>query len=215
MTKISRIRRSRDSWKDKATERSEQVREFRKTKARHQSKDRGVASASRDAGERVRAEKKRAPRLRSGGGEILSLEEASQTRVLCISLVLQAMVSFRAVPRILGLFRDRGYIDLDWVPHFTSVINWTLRYGLCSLEQVKPLQKPWLAIVDHSIDIGVKKVLVVLRVELSALRDRDSAVCLEDCECIGLQITEHTDAETVYDQMKTVFLRSGRSGGDR
>lgn len=34
MTPLSRMRRSRDSWKSKATERAEQLREYRKTKAR-------------------------------------------------------------------------------------------------------------------------------------------------------------------------------------
>ena len=36
MNKLSRMRRSRDSWKGKATSRAEQLREFRKTKARQQ-----------------------------------------------------------------------------------------------------------------------------------------------------------------------------------
>ncbi|MCP4407456.1 MAG: hypothetical protein GY807_06800 [Gammaproteobacteria bacterium] len=36
MNKLSRMRRSRDSWKGKATTRAEQLREFRKTKVRHQ-----------------------------------------------------------------------------------------------------------------------------------------------------------------------------------
>ncbi len=38
MNKVSRMRRSRDSWKSKATDRAEQLREFRKTKARQQRK---------------------------------------------------------------------------------------------------------------------------------------------------------------------------------
>jgi predicted nuclease with TOPRIM domain len=36
MHKLSRMRRSRDSWKGKATYRAEQLRELRKTKARQQ-----------------------------------------------------------------------------------------------------------------------------------------------------------------------------------
>ncbi len=38
MTKLSRMRRSRDSWKTKAVNRAEQLRELRKTKARQQQK---------------------------------------------------------------------------------------------------------------------------------------------------------------------------------
>jgi len=36
MNKVTRMKRSRDSWKDKATARGEQLREFRKTKTRYQ-----------------------------------------------------------------------------------------------------------------------------------------------------------------------------------
>jgi hypothetical protein len=130
--------------------------------------------------------------------------------VLCILLVLQAVVLFRAVPRILQLFDHQGYVKLGWIPHFTSVINWTLRWGLALLNQVKPVEQPWLAILDHSIDSGVKKVLVVLRVPLQALAGRrGSAIRLADCECIGLQVTEHTDGETVCQALRTIFARAG------
>ncbi len=83
------------------------------------------------------------------------------------------------------------------MPHFTSVINWTLRLGLGLLKQVKPINKPWVAIIDHSIDIGTKKALVVLRVTLDALSRRGSAICLEDCECVGLKVSEKVDGESI------------------
>ena len=38
MTPLARVKKSRDSWKDKATERAEQIREFRKTSQRHRSR---------------------------------------------------------------------------------------------------------------------------------------------------------------------------------
>ena len=101
-----------------------------------------------------------------------------EVRTLCIFLVLQSVVSFRSVPRIIELFRERTAYGLQWRPHFTSVINWTLRLGLGLLKQVKPISVPWLAIVDHSIDIGTKKALVVLRVTVDALSKRGSAIQL-------------------------------------
>ena len=42
MNKLSRLRRSRDSWKRKASERAEQLRDFRKTKARYQKRLEGL-----------------------------------------------------------------------------------------------------------------------------------------------------------------------------
>ena len=118
-------------------------------------------------------------------------------------------MSFRAVPRILRLLCELGHLSLRWVPHFTSVINWTLRLGLAALNQVAPRATPWLAIIDHSIDIGVKKALVVLRVPLEALGRRGSAIQLEDCECIGLRVSEHTDGESVATALTEVFGLAG------
>lgn len=95
-----------------------------------------------------------------------------QTRTVCLGLVMQAVIAFRAVPRVLGVFDAWGSAWPSWVPHFSSVINWTLRVGLALLDHVKPMDKPWLAISDHSLAIGIQKVLVVLRVPMDALAHR-------------------------------------------
>jgi len=145
----------------------------------------------------------------AAAGNLVDLAEARQVRTLCVSLVLQAVVSFRSVPRILALFRAEALLGIDWVPHFTSVINWTLRVGLGLLRQVAPIDPPWVAIIDHSIDIGTKKALVVLRVPLAALSQRGSAIQLGDCECVGLTIAETVNGETVARQLEAIFQRSG------
>ncbi len=124
-------------------------------------------------------------------------------------IVLQACVSFRAVPRILNIFRAGGFFPGAWVPHFTSVINWTLRLGLFRLQSVKPITDRWIAIIDHSIDIGVKKVLVVLRVPIGILQEKGQALNLSDCECIGVHVSDQTDFETVARQLTETFKRSG------
>ena len=113
------------------------------------------------------------------------------------------------MPRILDLLCELEQLSLRWVPHFTSVINWTVRFGLARLKQVERLGRPWLAIIDLSIDIGVKKALVVLRVPLDALARRGSAIQLEDCECIGLRVTEHTDGDTVARALRQIFAIAG------
>lgn len=135
------------------------------------------------------------------------------TRMLCILLVLQAVVSFRAVPRILELFCRMDYCKLQWIPHFTSVINWNLRYGLSKLNQVNHVSEKWLAIIDCSIDIGIKKVLVVLRVSIDGLLQRNNAIELEDCECIGLEVMETVNGETVKEKLTDIFRLAGVPAG--
>jgi len=107
------------------------------------------------------------------------------------------------------LFHQQTALNITWIPHFTSVINWTLRLGLGLLKQVKPIDSPWLAIIDHSIDIGTKKALVVLRVTVDALSQKEGAIQLSDCECIGLTVSEIVNGETTAKDLKTIFNQSG------
>jgi len=130
--------------------------------------------------------------------------------VLCVLLTLNAVVSYRSVPRILELFQSKTNYSVGWVPHFTSVINWSLRLGLGLLSQVETITKPWVAIIDHSIDIGTKKALVVLRVELDALSKRGSAIRLEDCECIGLTVSDKVTGDTLCPELEEIFSRAGQ-----
>lgn len=132
---------------------------------------------------------------------------------LCILLVLNAVIAYRSVPRTLQLFQTYFPSATFRIPHFTSVINWTLRLGFGLLSQVKPLNTPWLAIIDHSIDIGTKKALVVLRVPLNVLSQRAGALQRSDCECIGLQVAETVNGESIQADLTTIFNQAGCPAG--
>lgn len=140
---------------------------------------------------------------------VIDLSEARLTRALCVLLVIQAVVSYRSVPRILSLFKTERMPELTWIPHFTSVINWTLRLGLGLLNQVKAITPAWLAIIDHSIDIGTKKVLVVLRVPMDVLANKAAALQLQDCECIGLKVCEQVNGERIALDLASIFTQAG------
>ncbi len=120
------------------------------------------------------------------------------------------MVSYRSIPRILELFKLTTPLELNWRPNFTSVINWTLRLGLGLLKQVEPITKPWIAIIDHSIDIGTKKTMVVLRITVEALLTRGNAIQLQDCQCIGLTVSEKVTGETISPVLEKIFAQAGK-----
>lgn len=141
--------------------------------------------------------------------KVVGLREAEQVRALCIVWVLQGVVSFRSVPRLLRAVNDILGSICSWVPHFTSVINWTQRIGLGLLGAVAPCSSPWIALMDMSIDIGTKKALVVLRVKMEALALKKRALDLSDCECIGVHILEHTCGEHIAESLETIFAQSG------
>ena len=140
---------------------------------------------------------------------VIDITQAQQIRVLSVLLVLEAVVSYRSVPRILELFNLKTPLELPWIPHFTSVINWSLRVGLGLLRQVCPTCEPWIAIIDYSIDIGTKKALVVLRVKTPTLLQRGGAIQLQDCECIGVKVCETVNHETVCKDLEEIFAISG------
>ncbi len=128
---------------------------------------------------------------------------------MCVFIILQGVVSYRSVPRILALFNKVTPLTLGWIPHFTSVINWTLRLGLGLLKQVKPIEQPWIAILDHSIDIGTKKAFVVLRVAIDVLAKKGQAIGLKDCECVGLKISEKVNGESIACELEEIFTQAG------
>ena len=62
-------------------------------------------------------------------------------------MVIEGIISFRAVPRIWGVLQRLGWAKIQ-IPHFTSVIHWTLRAGMAVFNAVGRTVEPWLAIID-------------------------------------------------------------------
>jgi len=202
--KISKLTRSRNDWKAKAKNRGSHIRGFRKQVRAYQKRQ------VRDQQEIDRLENE-ITQLRA------ALRDAERTRVtgammpyrtLCVLLVVGSIVSFRSVPRIMQVFQPWLWAQVR-IPHFTSVINWTLRAGIALFEQVSTLSEPWVAILDCSIDIGTRKALVVLRVALSALQRKQGAIGPRDCECIGLEVSHQWNGLRVSEALSRIFAKTG------
>ena len=222
MLQIEKVLKGRDNWKTKAVERATELRESRKTEKRHLKK---IAELKRQlheseciieekktiifTHEKTIAAQQSTSQPPAHTSNVIDIRQAGQTRPLCVMLILEAVVSFRSVPRILELFNAKTSCNLPWIPHFTSVINWVLRVGLGCLEQVDFINQPWLAIIDHSIDIGTKKALVVLRVPIDTLSKRGSAIQLKDVECIGLTVHDTINGDVVRDDLEKIFAKAG------
>lgn len=204
MNILSRVRESRGEWKKKAVSRATLVRDLRKKLTR-------LKSSSDERCLYLEAENQR---LKSENQELqpaaskTSMIQAPDIRILCVLMIIRGIVSFRAVPRLLGVQQLFDGFCLP-IPHFTSVIHWSLRAGVAVFNAVACINAPWIAIIDCSIDIGTRKALVVLRISLEALREKQGAVGLADCECIGIKISTTWNGPLVSEALKEIFGTAG------
>ena len=183
---------SRDNWKRKAIER----RRLNKNLVRQITRIRSVQA---DLIEREKLlcderdsliEALRCQRL------IKPIPSDTSTIIISILLIVNARISFRAVPRVLSCVGFEG-----WIPHFSSTINWICRVGLASLQYMKAPKEDWIAIIDMTLDIAYKKALVVLRLPLSIYLKREGSVTLKDVTCAGIVVRESWKSEDVAEAL--------------
>ena len=209
MSRLSRIRKSRRAWKDKAVYRATQLRRQRGKSARSRKKE---DSRHRELEERISFLECENAALKSTSEScppaVVGDDALDRRRTACVMMLIEGTVSFRAVPRIWGVLQRLGWVQIQ-IPHFTSVIHWTLRAGMTIFNEVGPTDEPWIAVIDCSIDIGTRKALVVLRVPLAALQKKQDAIGLHDCECVGLKIATRWNGPLVKDALADIFGKAG------
>ena len=158
MTKISRIQKSRRVWKDKAVSRATQLRgqhrkssrSRKKEDARHLKLEERISFLECENAA-LKSNVERPPPAVVG-------DALDRRRTACVMMVIAGTISFRAVPRIWGVLQRLGWVQIQ-IPHFTSVIHWTLRAGMTIFNEIGPVNEPWIAVIDCSIDIGTRKAL--------------------------------------------------------
>ena len=99
--------------------------------------------------------------------------------------LVQAGVSLRGVPRVLETLRDA----LGWtlpVPHWTTGRLWLLRLGHAVLNAAKEPSDDWAWLIDHSVQIGQEKCLVIVGIRLTDLPPRGQSLRHEDLKLIAL-----------------------------
>jgi hypothetical protein len=130
MNKNCRIKKSQENWKTKAKIRSSENCELRK-KINRLEENILIAKLAHEADlEQLKCEIKNTLIVNSNAEkDSLFCSSYLKLRVLCIQLLIVGVISFRSVPRILKIIGNS--IGLNHTPpHFTSVINWSLRAGI-------------------------------------------------------------------------------------
>jgi hypothetical protein len=104
---------------------------------------------------------------------------------LFLRLVLVAGVSLRAAPRVLQTINQALGLSLP-VPCWTAGRLWLLRLGHAMLTAPRLVAEDWVWLIDHSVQIGQDKCLVILAVRAADLPEPGQSLRHEDLELIEL-----------------------------
>ena len=113
-----------------------------------------------------------------------------------LGLVLQAGTRLRRVTAGLALnFRWWG-VEARAASYY-SVRLWLLRLGLYELNRPKQQADDWMWIVDHTLQMGDRKCLIIVGIRQSGWDAEDRVLSHEDVELIDLQPVTESNGKVV------------------
>ena len=127
---------------------------------------------------------------------------------MSLKLVLQAGTSLRGAAATLAVFVDHGWADFA-IPAYSTIRSWLLRVGYHALTRPLDKSQPWLWLVDHTVQIGAVKLLVILGCPMSSVPFGERALQLADLQLVALVPMEHSTGATVEIELETAAHRTG------
>ena len=127
--------------------------------------------------------------------------------LLVLQFVLSA-ISLRGSARVLSLVNNVLKHPLESVPSWFSVRLWLLRLGHYKLMRAKQIADDWCWIIDHTIQLGKTKCLLILGIRLSEL-PKGRSLTYQDVEPIDLLPVESSTGKVVWEQLEKTALKTG------
>jgi len=220
---------SRDQWKAKCREAKAMVKRLKnRVRFLEESRDRWKSRAKelqvkvaqmgaeghklQEELEALRQKESEAP-VASGGLENFAIvprhHQYSVGHVMLFtSLVLSDAASLRCAGRAIETMLSSLQLPLSAPSWFTGRL-WLLRLGYYKLARPKEQADDWVWIVDHTVQLGSEKCLVILGIRLSAFPPAGQCLSHEDVEPIALLPVEKSNGKVVYQQLEANIERTG------
>lgn len=125
-----------------------------------------------------------------------------------LALVLRAGTRLRRAAAVLAMSWSWCGVEAP-VASYYSVRLWLLRLGLYQLNRPKTQADDWMWIVDHTVQMGQRKCLIVVGIRQSAWDAKDRVLSHEDVELIDLQPVTESNGKVVYRQLKAAAAKTG------
>jgi hypothetical protein len=120
----------------------------------------------------------------------------------CLVSVVQAHTSYRSALLLC--------VHLNLVaPCVETVRGWMLRLGLYLLQHVPQRRSDWVWIIDHTLQWGTARCLVILGVSASHLATHGFRLGHADVCVLALEVVEHSEGTVVHQQLTALAARVG------
>jgi len=127
---------------------------------------------------------------------------------LFFDLVMRAATSQGAASKVLNVMR----LFIPWigsVPTADCGRLWVLRIGLFEITRPKEIRNDRAWIVDHTVQIGTTKCLLVVGISLSGWQERRGPLSHQDLEVLALEPVDKSNGEVVKRQLGAIAGKVG------
>jgi len=127
-----------------------------------------------------------------------------------VTFVLSSVSSLRGTARALEILTTLIPFPLPLVPcSWWAGRLWLLRLGYYKLTRPKEVADDWVWILDHSVQVGPEKCLLILGVRLSHLSPTSCCLGHADVEPIELLPVRHSTGDVVWEQLEEAADKTG------
>jgi|GEM_PF-5528308 len=126
-----------------------------------------------------------------------------------IRMVRDAAISFRAAPKAIHIvFSQFDAVKNQRILTNKSIARWISQIGLYKVNSPKEQASDWALIIDNSVQISTKKLLVILGVRLSRLQGKP--LNFEDVETLVMELHDSSNETTVYKALEQAQNKVGK-----
>jgi hypothetical protein len=129
---------------------------------------------------------------------------------LCLSLLRDGRTSLRSVPRICQVIdADKGLLSQP-LPDWTTSRMWLMQLGLAQLRRDVVKADDWFWLVDHSVQLGRDRLMVVLGSRLSEMPPVGQCLRRQDLQLLHLAVMRDPNMHKNHQELLKVMARTGR-----
>jgi hypothetical protein len=125
-----------------------------------------------------------------------------------LRLVLEAACSFRGASAVMGLSSDFGP-QFARRPAANTGQMWLLQVGLYELQRPKEAADDWVWILDHTVQLGTVKCLLIVGCRLSVWRAAGRPLQHRELSVMALEPVQKSDGAVVARQLEAATAKTG------